>query len=274
VRRWTPSAAAATARGASARAGRRSWGSHRWDRLPGDRLPWRSALTGRPSARSSSRTPRRSPRGRSRSRPGSRPSLLELLAFEETFDLTGVAAAAAARPALRLLLLLLLRHVAPPDQGSAPISYLRPRLRPEEVHERGGSSAASSSPSTWARVPLSGSRIGTRWSASRPVSKISESHEAAAIASGSGRCSGHGSTPGCPPAAPSRHVRSPRRSSGARPPRRSRAGDTDLCRGERRGTGGRPIGALGPTSRGRRAPGSPGGVGWLGHPIELAMQAQ
>jgi hypothetical protein len=44
--------------------------------------------------------------------------------------------------------------------------------------------ASSNSRSTCSRVPRSGSRIGTRCRASAPVSKMIESHEAAAMASG------------------------------------------------------------------------------------------
>ncbi len=44
-------------------------------------------------------------------------------------------------------------------------------------------SALSSNSSTCSLVPLSGSRVGTRWSASAPLSKMSESQDAAAIES-------------------------------------------------------------------------------------------
>ena len=75
--------------------------------------------------------------------------------------------------------------------------------RAERADQLGGVGQRSSSSPTWARVPRSGSRVGTRCSESCPgTSKITESQRGGGDRAGVLRAgSGRGSRPGCPPAA-------------------------------------------------------------------------
>ena len=67
---------------------------------------------------------------------------------------------------------------------------------------RGGGRRRRAAPPTCARVPRTGSSVGTRCSASRPgMSKMTESHDAAAtLLAVTAHALARGSTPGCPPA--------------------------------------------------------------------------